>query len=313
MRSRDSALTGFHRPAAARGRWLVFGATFFWGTSATLARFIFHDLHVAPLDAVELRLAISVLLLAPWIYRRDRAHFLPRRADFAYFVVLGVAGVAAVQVSYYTSVANLGVGLAILVQYLAPTLIVLYDWARGRRARAATVTALGGALAGIALLVGGVDQRALHATLGQWAVAFSSAVFFAFYVVYSKRALDRYPPMPVLLHTFSIALMALLLVHPPGRILSAHYGPGTWALFGVLGVFSALVPFTLFYTGLRFLAPAEAGIIATIEPVVAVLSSAFFLGEGLRPLQWLGAVLVLAAAIIASRSRPSEPPAAGPP
>ena len=291
----------------------MFAATFFWGTAATLARFIFHDLHVAPLDAVELRLAISVVLLAPWIFRHDRAHFLPRRKDIGYFVVLGVAGVAAVQVSYYTSVSNLGVGLAILIQYLAPTLIVLYDWARGRRARAATVAALAGALAGTALLVGGVDRQALHATPAQWAVSFSSAFFFAFYVVFSKRALDRYPPMPVLLYTFTIAVTALALVHPPAQILRAHYGPGTWALFGVLGVFSALVPFALFYTGLRDLAPAEAGILATLEPLVAVLSAGVFLGEGLRPLQWLGAVLVLAAAIIASRSRAAAPPAAGPP
>ena len=49
-------------------------------------------------------------------------------------------------------------------------------------------------------------------------------------------------------------------------------------------MFSTLVPFAFFYAGLRRLPPAAAGIIATMEPVIAVLSAALFLGEGLRPL-----------------------------
>ncbi|MGH9199435.1 MAG: hypothetical protein ACRD1T_27355 [Acidimicrobiia bacterium] len=43
--------------------------------------------------------------------------------------------------------------------------------------------------------------------------------------------------------------------------------------------------------------------IATLEPVVAVASSALWLSEGLRAGQWLGAALVLAASVLASRNR----------
>jgi drug/metabolite transporter (DMT)-like permease len=46
---------------------------------------------------------------------------------------------------------------------------------------------------------------------------------------------------------------------------------------------------------------AEAGIVATLEPVVAVISAAVFLGEGLRLSQWLGAGMVLGASALASR------------
>ena len=47
-----------------RGRWLVFGAATLWGTSATLARFVFHERSVPPLVVVELRLAFAVAILA---------------------------------------------------------------------------------------------------------------------------------------------------------------------------------------------------------------------------------------------------------
>jgi len=140
---------------ARRGRWLVFAATFFWGTSATLARFMFRDLHVPPLTVVVLRLAISVVLLAPWL--------LWRRRESLYFLLLSVFGVAAIQCTYYYSVATLGVGLAILIQYLAPTLIVIVDALRGVRIGALMLVALGAALGGTALLVGNVNPATIHA------------------------------------------------------------------------------------------------------------------------------------------------------
>ena len=80
-------------------------------------------------------------------------------------------------------------------------------------------------------------------------------------------------------------------------------------MFAALGVFSTLVPFFLFNTGLHRLAAAEAGIIASLEPVVAVLSAAVFLGEGLRAVQWLGALFVLLAAMLASIQAPETVPA----
>jgi drug/metabolite transporter (DMT)-like permease len=298
---------------ARRGRWLVLAATFFWGTSATLARHMFRDRHVPPLSVVELRLAISVVLLGPWLlWRRPRTLGI-RREDWGYLAILSVFGVAAIQCTYYYSVASLGVGLAILIQYLAPSLIVLYDAMRGARIGPLMLVALAAALGGTALLVGNVNPTSIHARPLQWAISFSSALCFAFYIVFSKRALRRYPPMTVLLYTFAIAGAVLTPLAPPWKILAAGYDRGTWIAFGLLGVFSALVPFALFYAGLRHLRPAQAGILATLEPVVAVASSALLLGEGLVPLQWLGAGLVLTAATLASGHSEDPLPSPGPP
>lgn len=302
------------RRDAARGRWLVLGAAFLWGTSATLARFAFRDRHVPALTAVELRLLIAVAILGPWLAWRRPAALRIDRADLGYFLALGLFGVAAVQGTYYYAISVLGVGLAILIQYVAPALIVAYGALRGVRVGLATVFALASALIGIALLVSNVDPttlkaRPLHARPLDWAVGFGSALSFAFYVVFSKRGLKRYPPETVLFYTFLIAGIFWAGVTPPWRIAAAGYGADLWVLFAALGVFSTLVPFFLFNTGLRRLSAAEAGIMASFEPVVAVISAAVFLGEGLRALQWLGALLVLIAAALASIQAPEIVPA----
>ena len=298
----------------ARGRWLVFGAAFLWGTSATLARFVFRDRHVPALTAVELRLTIAVALLGPWLaWRRPQALRIAR-ADWGYFLALGLFGVAAVQGTYYYAISVLGVGLAILIQYLAPALIVAYGALRGARVRLTTVVALASAMLGIALLVSNVDPaslkaRPLHARPLDWAVGFGSTLSFAFYVVFSKRGLRRYSAETILFYTFLVAGLFWAVVTPPWRIAAAGYGADLWMMFAALGVFSTLVPFFLFNAGLRRLSAAEAGIIASLEPVVAVLSAAAFLGEGLRAIQWLGALFVLVAATLASIQAPETVPA----
>jgi len=137
-----------------------------------------------------------------------------------------------------------------------------------------------------------------------WCVGASSSVIFAFYVLASKKLVARYAPETVLVYTFAIAAVFWMCVTPPWRIVAAHYPASMWVRFAMLGVFSTLVPFRCFYSGLKRLPAAEAGVIATAEPVVAILSAFLVLGEGLRPGQMLGAVMVIVAAVLASRGHP---------
>ena len=288
----------------------MFAATCFWGATATLARVVFRDRAVPPLTVVELRLSIATVLLLAWLLVRRPASLRIDRRDVGYFLVLGIFGVAAVQGSYYYSISKLGVGLAILIQYLAPTLIVLFDLLRGRWVGWPMLGAVALALAGTALLVGGVDTRLLHASAFDWMISFSSAFIFAFYILYSKRGLARYRPETVLIYTFAIAAVLWGCVTPPWRIAAQHYSRELWWMFAGLGLFSTLVPFSLFYAGLRRLPAGEASVIATAEPLVAVFAAAVFLHESLGLAQVAGAALVILAAVLASYREPNAGAAA---
>src|SRR5262249_37648554 len=156
---------------------------------------------VPPLTVVELRLLLSAILLGSWLAWRRPDRLRIARSDLKYFLVLGLFGLAAVQGCYYYSISVLGVGLSILIQYLAPSLIVMLDLARGRRVGGLTLLAVAAALGGTALLVGNLDPAALHARPLQWVVCFGATLSFAFFIVYSKRGLSRYAPETVLFHT----------------------------------------------------------------------------------------------------------------
>jgi drug/metabolite transporter (DMT)-like permease len=87
--------------------------------------------------------------------------------------------------------------------------------------------------------------------------------------------------------------------------------PNVLPLLAFTGIFAAAIPSLGFLTGIRTIGGTRAGILMLFEPVVGVALAAWLLGEGLVPVQLLGAVAILAAALLLQRSaRGSE--SAGP-
>lgn len=266
----------------------------FWGTSATLARYLFTT-GVPALVVVELRLAIASLVLGAGLLAfRPRDLRVPAGA-WPRLLILGLLGVAPVQGSYYTTVSLIGVGLAILLQYLAPALVVVYEGVTGKAPwTRQKLSAIALATAGTALLVlcdPGGRLRVQPAGIG---LGLLSAVFFAFYMVYAKETVARIPQWTVNFYGFAAAAAFWALFVPPWKIAASGYTAGQWGLFGAVALFSVLIPFGLFYRGLERLETWRAALTAMLEPVVAAVSAWIFLQETLGPLQWLGAALLLA-------------------
>ena len=65
-----------------------------------------------------------------------------------------------------------------------------------------------------------------------------------------------------------------------------------------LAVFATIIPFGLYFSGLRFLTPSSGSIIAMLEPVVASLSAYLLLNERMTLVQILGGFMIIAAVII---------------
>jgi drug/metabolite transporter (DMT)-like permease len=84
-------------------------------------------------------------------------------------------------------------------------------------------------------------------------------------------------------------------------------------LLAFTGLFAAAIPSTLFLTGIRLIGGTRAGILMLFEPVVGVVLAAVLLGESLAPIQVLGGMAILAAAVILQRTAaPGERAVAAP-
>ncbi|MBC8448115.1 MAG: DMT family transporter, partial [Chloroflexi bacterium] len=119
-----------------------------------------------------------------------------------------------------------------------------------------------------------------------------SGVTYGLYGIFGRRALERYSFWTVITYAFAAGALFLLATQSLGNIGSAFAQPGTALWLVVLALLPSVVGYALYTFGLRFLEATVAAILATIEPVMATLWAALFLGESLTWPQIVGGGLV---------------------
>ncbi len=268
---------------------------------------------IDPLILSQTRTSFSLLVLLPILVggRGWQRIKLPT-PDLIQCLLLGILGVAASNYFYYVAIQRTSVAIAIIVQYTAPVWVLVYVVARGQQKLSLQkVAAVGLAIAGIALTIGIVGSKSsstLHLGSYGFIAALLASFSFAFYNVGGHRILARYDRWRVLVWTLISASVFWLFINPPWKILAAQYTPPQWGFLFVFSMISVLGSFSLYFLGLQYLEPTRAIIASCLEPVFSILLAAALLGEGLRPYQTLGIVLVLSAIVIVQlpRRRDSE-------
>jgi DME family drug/metabolite transporter len=297
------------RAHPVRGYLYIASAAFLWGVAAALGRAAFTGRllpkgeTLRPIDPLILSqsratfsflvLLFALVLLRGW--KRLRVPF----ADVRRMFVLGILGVAASNYLYYLAIQRTNVATAIILQYTAPILVLLYTVARGlQKPTMQRVAAVALAVTGIALVIrifgsGGfrLDAIGVLAALG---AAFS----FAFYNIGGYSILARYDRWTVLLYVIFSASLFWIVVNPPWKIIAAHYSGNQWLFLLVFSMVSVLAPFSLYFAGLQHLEPTRAIVVSCLEPVFSIVIAAVTLGEVMKPLQTVGIVLVLIAIVV---------------
>lgn len=224
-----------------------------------------------------------------------------RRADLPLLALFGVVGIGGVQLSYYESIQRLPIGVALVIQYTAPLLLLLYARATGKRVDGRLWIAALLTIAGSALVVGLYDEglRSVNATGALLAVL--SAVIFAIYFTLAERVLVIHRPWTALLYGLGFALVAWAVARPvwllPWDLAAVH-----WPLVAAIAVLT-VVPFALTLAAVSLIPAARVGLTATFEPVVAAVVAFFVLAEALQPLQLVGGAVVVAGILIAQSLR----------
>jgi drug/metabolite transporter, DME family len=264
-----------------------------WAVAATAARSLFDD-GMQPVELAGARVTVAALGLA--IVNRQWA--LPRSAKTAGSVLAFGLSIALVTVTYYVAIEHLAVAVAVVLQYTAPAMVVVWVAIAHRRPSAREVwVALVLALVGVVFAsdlpgadIDEIDLVGIAAGLG-------SAVCFASYTIFSEKVGAAYGPVGAMFRAFFVAAIfwnvALLVT---GRV-NPLFSSDDLLLIGFIGVFGTLVPFSLYVWGIRHVKPERAVIAATLEPPFAALVAWIWLGQGLSAMQLAGGALVVAAVV----------------
>jgi drug/metabolite transporter (DMT)-like permease len=238
------------------------------------------------------------------------------RRELPYILVFGVGGLAFVQWFYFLAIHRLAIGIALLIEYLAPLLVAL--WARfvyHEHVRRRIWVALGLALIGLALIVQLVGGGATLSTAGVL-FALGGAFAYALYVLLAEHVVGDRDPVSLLGWGFLFASVFWAVISPwwsfPGHRIVAETSLGgniaglhlpVWALAAWMVVLGTIVPFFLLVSALRHLSATTVGIVAMLEPVAGAVVAWAWLGESLGGVQLAGAAIVLAAIGLAQTAR----------
>jgi len=238
------------------------------------------------------------------------------KRELPYLLAFGMGGLAFVQFFYFLAIHRLAIGIALLVEYLAPLLVAL--WARFVQhavVRRRIWVALALALVGLALIVDAVGGGTSLSTAGL-AFALAGAFAYALYVLLAEHVVGGRDAVSLLAWGFLFASVFWAAAAPwwsfpvhtltadasLGGRLAAQHAP-VWLLALWMVVLGTIVPFFLLVNALRHVSATTAGIVAMLEPVVGAAVGWVWLGEALGGVQLAGAAVVLAAIALAQTAR----------
>ena len=217
--------------------------------------------------------------------------------------VLGMAliGVAGTQLVYFAAIQRIPVGTGILIEYMAPLLLVAAVWVRSRRTPKAVVL-IGSlvALVGLVLVVSPGGATSFDA-LGL-AFALVAMVGCALYYVISARPSDGLPPVALaasglLLGGFALALVSAIGLVPFTTSYDAVQMFGNavpwWVPLLIVGTLSTAVAYASSITAAEMLGSRVASFAGLLEVVAATFYAWLLLGEKLTVPQLIGGALIL--------------------
>ena len=278
----------------------LLGATL-WGVSGTSVQFIgnFRNMNLEWLLTMRLITAGLLTVLYGWI-RQGNAVFNVFRnwRDTLGLVIFGVFGMALCQYTYFRSIVIAGAGIATVLQYLAPSMIIIYLLMRyGKRPSTGEIISVILALVGTICLMGnnGFSFESFRSDVLFWGLL--SAVGVAVYSVSPVRLLATYGTIPIV--GFGMLLSGLVAA----TLFQQPHSYATWDVWTVVGCFNVvflgtIVSFNAYLEGVKRIGAVPGSILSSIEPISAAFFGWALLGNQFNWVGILGMAMIIATVII---------------
>ena len=300
----------------ATGYLLVLLAVACFVVNAGVARIVLTSgITAIELSAIRAVGTAAVLLLVIVLTGRSGT-LRVRREEVVPLLAYGVIGVALLHMTYFVAIERLPIGLALLLEYLAPVLVALWvRLVRHEPVRATLWPALGLCLAGLALVAQVGGSASSLDPLGLLA-GFGAAVCFATYFLVGERLVVHRDAVSTTFWGFAVASVLWTAVVPWWTALADSFtqtatlppalGSATVPLVLLVAwvaVLGTLVPFGAATASLKHLPATTVTVVAILEPVGAALLAWWWFGEALSISQVVGMGLVLTGIVLALRAR----------
>jgi drug/metabolite transporter (DMT)-like permease len=291
-------------------------AAFLFGANGSVSKIILES-GFTPMHLTQMRVVGAALISGLVLLVLDRKAFRLPMKQWPVIIVLGVVGVAMLQVTYALAIKYLPVGIALLLEYTAVLLVALVAFFFFKeKVRLRLWVAIAFVLAGL-VVVAEIWASTLNPIGVMWGLL--AALALATYFLVGEKQLKTISPLALSFWTMLVAAIfwapisgwweidpaaftQLASVQPDG----GGFAPPIWALLVWNVILGSFAPFLLSLSALKRLSATAAGIVATSEIAFAFVTAWLWLNEQLSLLQVIGASIVLGGIVIAQTARSSD-------
>ncbi|MGO4383993.1 EamA family transporter [Specibacter sp. RAF43] len=283
----------------------AFASAATFALSGPFAKSLF-EIGWSPGAAVAARIGgAAVVLLIPALLTLIR-RWAAVKGSLVRIAIYGIVPIALCQLFYFNAVEHLSVGVALLLEYLSPVLLVGWAWLTTRtRPRLLTIVGAMAAMTGLVLVLdlAGGQSISVEGILWGLAAAVCSAVFF----IMSSRANDNVPP--ILMAGGGMAMGAVLIValglsgvmpltfNSASPVFAGHHVPWFAPVLGLVLV-TTVFAYVAGIIATRGLGSKVASFVALFEVLFAVLWAWLLLGELPRMIQLLGGLCIVGGVVM---------------
>jgi inner membrane transporter RhtA len=272
------------KPGRAAGIAMMLGSGVSNQTGAALGATAFDVLGPAGVVAVRQWVAAAVLLAIgrPRVRSFTWAQWWP--------VLLLAAVYATMNLSLYTAIDRIGLGLAVTLEFLGPLAVALSGSRRALDLGCAAVAAAG------VVALSRPQPTTDYVGIGLGLLA---AACWASYILLNRSVGRR---LPGVAGTAAAAGMSGLLFVPVGVVVLLSHPPTPAALWcaAAAGVLSSAVPFLTDVLALRRVPAHFFGVFMSVNPVVAALAGLLFLDQTPEAIEWLAITAIVTANAIST-------------
>ena len=293
---------------------LGLSAALAFGAGGTIIKPLFSE-GWTPGGAVRARITIAAAGLAiPAIIAIRGKLVLLWRARWMILAYAAVA-VAGTQLAFYASLERIPVGIALLIEYLAPVALLLLAWARTRRMpHRIVLIGAGLAIVGLVLVIGPSGSGALD-PVGVVLAGVAMVGVAVYYVMGAKVDAAGIPPVTLAWAGFVVGAIVIALAGLIGVLpVEASFGQVDffggrapwWVPLVVVGVVSTAFAYVAGITAITLLGTRVSSFLGLSEVIFAGIVGWIVLGEAFGPIALVGAALILGG-IVLVRLEPSAP------
>lgn len=275
-----------------------------WGSAGIFVRKL-TELGMNSYTVVSVRVVLAVLILAIWLGIYDRNLLKIKLKDLWIFVAGGVVGMFGLNICYNFAISELSLSLAAVLLSLSPVFVLFMAAILFKeKITPKKVICMTIAIAGCVLASGVLESASTMRWSVKGIIVGTIGVFFyGLYGIISKTAMER--GYHAFTTTFYCLFMVMLVVIPltnwklVTNVVVAN--PVKMSVFLVIhSLCTSVLPYILYTFSIRYIDAGMASILASGEPVAAMIFGVIFFSEIPTVLSVVGIVLVIVALALLS-------------